>query len=80
MVKDVRIGKEIVIAVEDKPGVLAGISSLIADHGISITAITASGAGGSSSRSCALTVLACWIQSSWVHCSRRSHPLGKYQG
>ena len=46
MVKDVRIGKELAIAVEDKAGVLAGISSLIADHGISITAITASGAAG----------------------------------
>ena len=46
MVQDVRIGKELIVAVEDKAGVLAGISSLIADHGISITAITASGIEG----------------------------------
>jgi hypothetical protein len=46
MIKDARIGKEIVVTVEDKVGVLAGITSLIADHGISITAVTAAGASG----------------------------------
>ena len=46
MIKDARIGKEIVVTVEDKVGVLGEISSMIADHGISITAITATGAAG----------------------------------
>ena len=46
MVKDVRIGKELVVSVEDKVGVLAEITALVADHGISITAITATGTSG----------------------------------
>ncbi len=46
MIKDARIGKEIVVVTRDKVGALAEISSMIADHGVSITAITASGAFG----------------------------------
>jgi len=46
MIKGVRIEKEVVVTTEDKVGVLAGISSLVVDHGISMTAITASGGAG----------------------------------
>ncbi|MCK4462764.1 MAG: hypothetical protein KAU58_00460 [Candidatus Omnitrophica bacterium] len=41
MIKNAKIGKEIVVMAANKIGVLADISSAIADHGKSITAVTA---------------------------------------
>lgn len=41
MIKNVKIGKEIIVTAANKIGVLADVSSLIADEGKSITAITA---------------------------------------
>ena len=39
MIKDANLGKEIVVTTENKVGVLAGISRMLADHGINIEGV-----------------------------------------
>jgi hypothetical protein len=45
MVANARLGKEILIRTENKVGVLADISTMLADHGINIDAIVGYGEG-----------------------------------
>ena len=45
MVKNVRLGKEILIRTKNKVGVLADISTMLSDHGINIDAIVGYGEG-----------------------------------
>ena len=46
MVAEARLGKEILIRTENKVGVLADISTMLADHGINIDAVVGYGEGG----------------------------------
>ena len=39
MIKDAKIGKEIIVTTENKIGVLANISKILADHGINIEGV-----------------------------------------
>lgn len=39
MIKDVQLGKEIVITVANKIGILADLSKILADHGINLEAV-----------------------------------------
>lgn len=45
MIKEARIGQELAVETENKIGVLADITSIIADHGVSIIAITGTSVG-----------------------------------
>ena len=46
MIKNVKLAKEIVVMAEHKPGVFAAVASVLADRGISMTAVSAQAAGG----------------------------------
>lgn len=39
MLKDVNLGKELVVSLPNKPGILAGISKILADHGVNIEGV-----------------------------------------
>lgn len=39
MLKDIHLGKEITVSIVNKPGVLADMSKVLADHGINIEAL-----------------------------------------
>ncbi len=50
MVKGARLGKEIVVTVVNKIGVLADISKILADHGINIAAVLGYAAGNNEAK------------------------------
>ncbi len=46
MIKNAKLGKELVVIAKNKPGVLAKVAQALADRGIDIEAISAQAAGG----------------------------------